>query len=218
MELDEMKLAWQALNQRLEQQQALNLQLFRDHRLDKSQRKLRPLWWGQLLQIAGGVLVMITFAPFWVEHRDSLHLMLCGLMLHAYGLMLVLTAARNLHLQSELDYTAPVVEIQRRLAALKAWRLREALLYGVTGCFIWIPLLLVGFEYLGADLWVDAPLVVWGNIASGVACLGLLYGILRWSQRPGWERLRKALINSSIGRSVLNTQAMLDELARFEKD
>lgn len=218
MELDEMKQAWQTLNRRLEQQQALNLQLFRDDRLEKVQRKLRPLWWGQVLQIAGGALVMLTFAPFWVEHRDSLHLMLCGLMLHAYGLMLVVTAARNLYLQSELDNAAPVVEIQRRLVALRAWRLREALFYGITGCFIWIPLLLVGFEYLGADLWVNAPWVVWFFMANGAACLGLLYGILRWSRRPGWERLGSALINSSIGRSVLSTQALLEEIARFERE
>jgi len=132
--------------------------------------------------------------------------------------MMVLTAARNLELQNRLDHTAPVVEIQRRLAALRYWRLREALIYGVTGCFIWIPLVLVGFELVGADLWVHAPAVVWGFIGSGAACLGLLYGIVRWSRRPGWERLRKALEDSSIGRSVLGTQAMLDELTRFERE
>ena len=218
MELDEMKQAWQVLNQRLDQQQSLNLQLLRDVRLDKTQRKLRPLWWGQLFQIGGGVVVMLLFAPFWVEHRDSLHLMVYGLMLHAYGLMLILTAARNLYLQKQLDSTAPVMEIQRRLAVLSAWRLREAMLHGVSGCFIWIPLVLTLFESVGVDVWVNAPAVVWSFVASGAACLGLMYGVLRWSQRPGWERLRKALLDSGIGRSVLNTQAMLDEIARFERN
>lgn len=218
MELDEMKHAWQTLNHRLEQQHALSVQLFRDDRLDRAHRHLRPLRWGQYLQIAAGVVVMVLFAPFWVEHLDDAHLMADGLMLHAYGLMMILTAARNLELQSRLDYAAPVLEIQRRLAALRYWRLREGLIYGVTGCFIWIPLVLVTFESLGADLWVHAPAVVWGFIASGAACLGLLYGILLWSRRPGWERLSKALEDSSIGRSVRSTQAMLDEVARFERE
>lgn len=38
MELDEMKLAWKALDRRLDQQNALSLQLFRDGRMDKLQQ------------------------------------------------------------------------------------------------------------------------------------------------------------------------------------
>lgn len=217
MELDDMKQIWQTLNQRLEQQQTLNLQIFVDHKLDKARRKLRPLWWGQMTQIVAGIVLMLVFAPYWVAHLGSPHLMVYGLLLHGYGLMFVLTAARNLYLQSRLDYTASVLEIQHRIAALRAWRLREAVLYGVTGCFIWIPLILIGFQQLGADVWIVAPSVVWGFIASGVVCLGLMYGLIRFSRAPGHERLRAALENSGIGRSVRNTQAMLDEIARFEQ-
>ena len=217
MELDEMKQAWQSLNHRLAQQHALSLQMFKDGKSDKARKALRPLWWGQLIQIAVGVVLMLQFAPYWVAHRHNLHLMAYGLLMHAYGLMWILTAALNLHLQSRLDYTAPVIEIQRRLAALRTWRLREALLYGVTGCFIWIPLLLIGFAQVGADVWVTARSVVWADVASGMACLVLMYGIVRWSRLPGHERFRATLDNTIIGRSVRNTQAMLDEIARFER-
>jgi hypothetical protein len=217
MELDEMKQAWQSLDHRLEQQHALSLQMFRERKFDTARKALHPLWRGQVIQIAVGLVLMLQFAPYWVAHRHNLHLMAYGLMMHAYGLMCVLTAARNLHLQSRLDYAAPVIEIQRRLAALRTWRLREALLYGVTGCFIWIPLVLIGFDHVGADIWVTARLVVWADVASGVACLVLMYGIVRWSRLPGHERFRATLDNTIIGRSVRNTQAMLDEIARFER-
>lgn len=212
MELDEMKQAWKALDRRLERQHELDLALFRDGKLDKARRRLRPLWWGQVIQIAAGVLLMLLFAPYWVEHLDSPHLAACGLLLHAYGLLMVLTAARNLYLQGRLDYTAPVLEIQQRVAALRRWRLREALLHGVANCFMWIPLILIGFRQLGADVWVAAPSVVWGFLASGAACLALMYGLIRW------RRSRNLLERSSIGRSVLETQALVDELARFEKE
>lgn len=217
MELDDMKQAWKTLNQRLERQHALDLAAFRDGKLDQARRRLRPLWWGQLLQIVAGIFLMLLFAPYWVEHLDSPHLAVYGLLLHVYGLMFILTAARNLHLQ-RFDYGAPVLEIQRRVAALRRWRLTEAVLYGVTGCFMWIPLLLIGFQQLGADLWVTAPSVVWGNMASGVACLAIMYGLIRWSRRPGHERFRAALERSSIGRGVLETQSLMDELARFEME
>lgn len=217
MELDDMRQIWQMLDQRLEQQRALSLQIFTDQKRDKARRKLQPLWWGQMIQIVTGIVLMLVFAPYWVAHLGNPHLMIYGLLLHAYGLMFVLTAARNLYLQSRLDYAASVLEIQHRIAALRTWRLREALLYGVTGCFIWIPLILIGFQHLGADVWVAAPWVVWAFIASGVVCLGLMYGLIYWSWMPGHERLRTALENSGIGRSVRNTQEMLDEIARFER-
>jgi len=217
MELDEMKQAWQILNKRFEHQQGFNLQMFRDDRAGKARRRLIPLRWGQGLQIAAGVVLMFLAASFWIDHLAEPHLCAEGLLLHAYGLMLVLTAARNLYLQDRVDFAAPVIDIQKRLAVLRQWRLREALLYGVTGCFVWIPLVLVLFALLGADVWAEAPLVVASFLAGGMACLGLMYGLIRWSLRPGHARLRRALLDSCIGRSVLDTQAMLDEIARFER-
>ena len=43
MELDELKTAWQSLDRRLQQQNALNFQLLRSHRVDAMRRGLRPL-------------------------------------------------------------------------------------------------------------------------------------------------------------------------------
>src|ERR1700749_270309 len=100
MELDDMKLAWGLINQRLERQQAINLQIFKDGRMDKATKALRPLWWGQVIQIVAGALLMLAFAPYWVAQRHVLHLMVYGLTMHAYGLLFILTAARNLYLQS----------------------------------------------------------------------------------------------------------------------
>lgn len=217
MELDELKQIWQTLNRRLEEQQVLNLQLLRDGKLEKAHRRLRPLRWGQRLQILGGALLVLWAGPFWAEHLDNGHYLVYGLSLHLYGLLLVVTAARNLYLQSRLDYSASVLEIQQRLVALRVWRLKEAVIYGVTGCFIWVPLLFMLFAEGGADVWASSPAVVWGNLAAGTGCLALFCGLIIWSRRPGWERLRALLEDSSIGQSVRETQVMLEELARFER-
>jgi hypothetical protein len=217
MELDDMKASWALINQRLEQQQVLNLQIFKDNKLDRANRALRPLKWGQMLQIAAGAYFMLQWGPYWLAHRDATHLMICGMAMHAYGLMAVLTAARNLYLQSRLDYGVPVLEIQRRVAALRSWRLREALLYGVTGCVIWVPALLLGFASVGVDVWRNAPDVVLWNLAASVGCIALLYGFVRFSRLPGRERLRAWLDDTVVGRSVRNTQALVEEIARFER-
>ncbi|WP_266157922.1 hypothetical protein [Dyella silvatica] len=216
MELDDFKQAWQALDRRLEQQHTLNALLYRETRLDKARRSLRPLVWGQRLQIVAGVCVMLLFAPFWLAHLDKLHLMLSGLALHVYGLMFVLSAARNLYLVTRIDYAEQVLDIQRQLSTLQAWRERvEWPVFAIIGCFIWVPLILVIFAWMGADVWANAPIVVWSWIASAFGCLLMLWGIVHWMRRSGRER---ALQRSKSGKSVYRAESELDELARFERE
>ena len=78
MELDDMKQAWQQLNQRLDRQQALNLRLYREGRLDKLRHGLRPLIWGQAIQLAFGVLFMLLGTAYWTSHMDAVHRIVLG--------------------------------------------------------------------------------------------------------------------------------------------
>ncbi len=157
MELDDLKLAWQTLDRRLAQQNALNLYQFKENKLAKVKSGLRPLMLGQTIQLSTGVLMMMLFAPFWVEHIATPHLLVYGLSLHLYALMLVIYAARDLHMIGNIDYSAPVVSIQKQLAQLRSWHLRMGPIFAFSGCVIWIPLVLVVFYWLGADVWINAP-------------------------------------------------------------
>jgi serine/threonine-protein kinase len=218
MELDDFKQAWQSLDRRLEQQHVLNLQLFHDGQLDKTRRGLRPLKLGQGVQILVGAMLMLLAAPFWVQHRDTPHLLTDGLLVHGYGLISILFAARTLYLINRVDYAAPVLTIQQQLGELRAWCIRCSLWFSVAWCFFWIPLLLLFFYWLGADVWVTAPLVVYALIASGFASLGLACGLIRWSRHPRRSRLAKYLEDSFAGFSIRRAQAHLDEIARFTKE
>lgn len=219
MELDEMKAAWAEMNERLEQLSTLNLKVFRDGRLREARHALRPLQTGQVVQIVAGVVLMFSFAPVWVAHWGTLHLMLPGLLMHAYGLLFVVCAARTLYLISRADCAAPVLQVQSALAELRLWRARvEQPMFAIAGCFIWIPLLLAGFNALGVDLWAERPAIVGWDIASGFVCLAALYGGVRWVRRSGSERARAALENSIVGRSIGKAQAEFEEIVRFEKE
>jgi hypothetical protein len=216
LELDDLKQAWQVLDRRLARQEAMQLLAFRESRLQKARSGFRRLAFGQGIQIVAGVALMLVFAPFWVAHRDSLHLLVYGLSLHAYGLMLVLFAARDLYLIDRIDYAAPVLDIQKRLAELRAWHLRYGWGFVIAGCFVWTPLMLVIFYWLGADIWVHKPQVVYWFVASSFVALGASYGLVRLAKHfPG---MAKAIDESAAGRSVTQAQAVLDEIARFERD
>lgn len=219
MELDDLKAAWQALDSRMARQNALGALVYRESRLDRARRLLRPLWIGQVVQAIAGVGLIVGAAAFWTSHRDSAYWLACGLLLHLYGLMFILAAARNFHLMGCIDYGQPLLEIQKRLAALRVWRVNvEGPVFAVVGCFMWIPLVLVLLRVeLGADIWLHAPSVVWSFIACGFLCLLGYFGLRYWSHRRG-GRVAEAFDREIAGKSVFRAQAALDEIARFERE
>lgn len=219
MELDDLKAAWQALDSRMARQNALGALVYRESRLDRARRLLRPLWIGQVVQAIAGVGLIVGAAAFWTAHRDSAYWLACGLLLHLYGLMFILAAARNFHLMGRIDYGQPLLEIQKRLAALRVWRVSvEGPVFAVVGCFMWIPLVLVLLRVeLGADIWLHAPSVVWSFIACGFLCLLGYFGLRYWSHRRG-GRVAEAFDREIAGKSVFRAQAALDEIARFERE
>ena len=217
MELDEMKLAWQQIDRRLQRQEDQQQRLFTDGKLGKARRGLRPLAWGQSLQLAIGVVFVVWGASFWFEHRQVLHLLISGLLLHAYGLMFIIFSARNLYLIGQIDYAAPVLEIQRRLADLRAFRLRvEAPTNAVLACFIWIPVLLVSLAENGVDLWAYGGRVFlyWSLTSSAVGLVMVV--LVVWLMR--WLGYGHVLAASAVGRSVHRAEAELAEIARFGQE
>ena len=219
MELDELKLAWQALDRQMDRRYTLDLALFKERRVERLRDRLTPLHVGQWVQLLAGLAMAVLAASFWVQHRATPHLLASGLLLHAYGVMWIVCAARELHLLRGIDPALPVLAIQRRLAQLRAWRLRIAPWFGVTGCLIWIPLVLVLFKAVfGADIWRDAPQVVVAFVAAGGLCLAALLAFMRWVRGPQHARLALAVDDSAVGRSVNRAQAALDEIARFEQE
>jgi hypothetical protein len=217
-ELDDLKLVWQNLNRNLERQHALALHQFKESKLARSRSGFRPLVIGQVIQVICGALLAAISARFWANHLGTPHLMVYGILLHAYGVMLIVFAVRDLVLIHEVDYGAPVIAIQKQIARLRAWHQRAGIWFAVAGCFIWVPLILMIFHGMGVDVWMTKRDVVYWFFFSGFVCLALTYGLVWWSRRPGQARLANYLRESSAGRSVNRAQAMLEEIERFERE
>ncbi|MGC1549714.1 MAG: hypothetical protein WA777_14410 [Rhodanobacter sp.] len=216
MELDEMKLAWQMLDRRLEQQHVLNVQIFRDSRLDKMRRGLRPLVWGQAFQIVVGVIGLMLFAPIWIADRDNLAVLLSGLVLHLYFVGLIVVGAVIQAQIARIDYAAPVILIQRQLLQLrKTYVHYGALICGLPWWFLTAPLLVVLSR--GAIM-VNAPSAIWAQLVVGVVGLLATWWFYRWSHRPEREQLGRKLDDSNAGGSIRRAQTIADELARFEQE
>jgi hypothetical protein len=216
--LDDLKTAWQALDRKLERQHALVLHQFKETKLAKVRGGFRPLVIGQIIQTIIGLMFALLGGSFWFDHIGKPHLVIYGLLLHAYGIMMIVFALRDMVFIHEIDYGAPVVAIQKQIARVRAWRQRAGVWFAVAGCFIWVPLILMIFYGLGADVWMKSRDVVYWFLLSSSICLALTYGLIWWSRRPGRERLAKYLRDSSAGKTVTRAEEMLAEIERFERD
>ncbi|MCY7353748.1 MAG: serine/threonine protein kinase [Lysobacter sp.] len=219
MELDDFKQAWQTLDARLERQNALNLRLYTDGKLEKARSGLRPLVWGQALQMVFGVLLMLLAGSFWVDHRGVLPLLVSGLIVHAYGLAITVIGGITLGMISRIDYAAPVLGIQKQLARLRSFYIRGGMFAGLSWWVLWVPFLIVLAGH-GGDIDGQAWLlsVLYINTGLGVAGLLATWWFHRWSRHPSRPRLAQAMENSLTGESLRKAQRVLDEIERFQQE
>lgn len=218
MELDDLKSAWKALDRRLERDATIHLQLLRERRLDKARGSLRPLYIGQILQMLWGLGFILLGALLWSTKPDVAAVIAAGVVVHAYGVVCIIAAGIVLGGIGRIEYAAPVLEIQKRLAHVRRAYIVSGMVAGLPWWFLWVPLLIVLLGLAGVDLYAHTPATVW--IGLGVGALGLLATAWfhRWSRNPARPRLARAVENAVTGASLRRAQAQLDELQRFERE
>ena len=118
----------------------------------------------------------------------------------------------------EIDYTQPVVDIQKRLAVLRRTYIVNGMLAGLPWWFLWVPLLMVLAGLGGHDLYANAPELVWIGLGVGVAGLAATAWFHGWSRDPARPRLARAVDASVTGGSLQRARAQVDEIARFESE
>jgi len=217
MELDDLKATWHALDRRLQQHDAINLQL-----LDKARSQLRPLFWGQVVQMAFGALIMFMAIACWSQNRHIPVLLVSGLVMHAYGVLAMAMGGVTLGMIQGIDYGEPIVAIQKRLARLRRFHLLGGMLVGLPWWVLWMPMLFVlaGLRPLPVAQSAATPIASWVLIALGGCVAGLLATLLfhRWARQPVRSQLGQRLDDAAAGHGIRRMQSALDEIARFEQE
>jgi hypothetical protein len=217
VDFDDLKRAWQILDRRVERQHTLALLAFKDRQAGKARASLRPLVWGQVAQIAIGVVLMLAAIKVWRTEWPVVHLRAAALLLHAYAVLLIGLGAWTLELAARLDYAAPVVAIQKQLASLTRWYVWCGLAIGPVWWLLWMPLFMVLAALAGVDVLARAP----GWFASwsvfGLAGLALTLAAYRWA-RFVWPALARYMDDAATGTSLRRARAVIDEVERFERE
>ena len=216
MEPDDLKTAWQSLETRMARSDAIQLALLRDTRLVRAKAQLRPLKIGQWLQAALGLGLIVLGVACWTRNIDITGLFVAGIAIHAFGVLTIIGAAATLVLAGRIDYAAPVLQIQRQLAALLRVYALNAALCGAPWWIMWLPVV-VAFAGLGNAQTTSATpaWIVW-NLAIGGVGLAATWGYA-WRNRARVHARPDGPINCADGADgIRRSQRLLDEIAAFE--
>jgi len=218
MQPDDFKIAWQALDRRLELDNRLKLHDLRERTLDKTRSSLRPLFWGQVAQIVFGTAFIALAALLWMSRPEHAAVIVAGVLVHAYGLVAVIGAGVVLGQIGKLDHARPVLDLQKQLLRARTLYIRSGLLAGLPWWFLWIAILQVLTGLGDVDLLDQAPSLVWIGYGLGAAGLLATWWFHHWARRPQRADFGRKMDDSLTGGSLRRALAQLDELKRFEQE
>lgn len=225
MELDEMKQAWQELNARIERSDALAMQVREELKLDKTRSALRRWLWLPAIEFGFG-LATLWIAGFFLARNFTLvgsapAGAIPSLLVLILAVATVVISIRQFALVGGIDYSAPVVAIQRRLSAARALRIRMTQCDLLLGLPLWPVIVAFTLQYVGgygSYRALDSAWLAW-NVLFGLALAGVLVAIARrYGERLSRSSMVGKLANEIAGHGLSVAMGQLDELARFERE
>ncbi len=221
MELDDFKIAWQALEARFDTSLDRNQAVLKELKLDKTRSALRWLRFPPLLALAQGILAALLLDLFLAYHLHEARFGIPALVLQIVVLYTIVTGCRQLATIARIDYSAPVIAIQRTLGELRASRIRDTQWVLLLSPLLWTPLVIVLAKgLLGFDVYrgFGATWLAW-NLAFGLAVIPLAIWIARrYADRFRGSRFMRWLGDAVAGRSLVTAMGFLDEIRQFEKE
>lgn len=182
-----------------QQELAGRLLLVRRELMGRVEKSLRPLLWGQIVQMMFGIGFVALGVYCWTQNKEIPHRLVSGITLHAYGVLMILAAGVVCMRIKRLDYSKSVQEIGDGLEGIRSAYLRFGILLGFAWWLLWMPLVVaVGFDAVvfPPALWISATIGVVGLVVSLIFCTRFLKSenqvAERWKTTLGGESLRAA--------------------------
>ncbi len=191
----------------LEQQElAGRLLLTRRQLMDRVKNSLRPLFRGQQIQIFIGLALILLGVQCWARNTQVLHQVICGVILHVYGVIVISQAALVCTRISRIDYSKPIDMVRSKLESVRSGYLRAGVIIGFVWWLMWIPVsVAVGFDAVLHPNSLIPSLIV--GVVGLFVSLWLYWRALR-SANPSSESWRRKLSGESIAAAYL----ALDEI------
>jgi hypothetical protein len=217
MTLDDLKAAWADLDRKLAVTHAAVHRMHATRALDRAKSALRPLAWKLGWELFEGVAAAVLVGLYLANHLADTRFAVPGLILHALAILSVGATVRQAVLLGRIDHSAPVVDLQKRLAGLRAFRLRVWLGVVFLGPFIWAAGVVVLPKAVGVDVY-DALGWPWvaANFAFGVVFLvAALVAARPLADRFRGSRWLSKVADDLAGRSLARATEQVRQAAAF---
>ena len=211
---------WRAYGDSLDSAQP-NLKLLRDARLGAASSALRKLSRGVLAEVLVAVPLLALLVSFAASNIGSPQHLLPALALLAMTIAQLAFGIYQLDALNSLDFAAPVLALQKRLAELRIRRIRVTQWTLLVSPLLWAPMLLVLIKgLLGVNPYaiLDATWLA-ANVIFGIAVIPLgWWASRRFARRFGHTRFMRRLMDDIGGQSLADAVAHLDHLVQFESE
>jgi hypothetical protein len=220
MTLDDLKSQWTDLDRKLQANIRLNAQLLREQHLQNARSLLRPLIRLIVIEMLMNVVAVVLLGAFMASHIEP-RFLAPAIVLDLCAIGLIVAGGRQLGALSSIDYSAPVLAIQRKLETLRAQRIRTVQWTLLLAPLLWPPLLIVTLEGAFGVNPYEALNAEWltVNVYFGMAMtLLLLWVSTQFADRWQSSTLLRRLMDDIAGRSLNKAAAFLASLSRFEQE
>jgi hypothetical protein len=221
MTLDELKTAWRELDRKVTAAHTTVLQFQAEQKLDRARSALRPLVWKLGWELFEGIVAVVLCGWYLGHNYAETRFAVPGIVLHVLSILSVISTVWQLELVRRIDYSEPVVTIQKRLVELRALRVRTWYWVLILSPLLWILLLITTARgLLGADLYDGAGLpFVLANFGFGVAFLAVAVLVSKvWAARSPDSSWRSWMADGLAGGSLVRAREQVREAAQFQDE
>lgn len=220
MNLDDLQTHWADYDRKLDLSLRLNTRLVRESILQKAGSSLRRLSLLVAIEIAINFVAVVWLGSFAADYYRSPELLVPAIILDIVAIVLLATGIRQVIALRTIDYSEPVLAIQKRVETLRIERLRITKWILILAPLLWIPLLIVTFQgLLGVNVldvfdwqWITA------NVILGLVVIPVMIFVCeRYADRLQHSPVMQRLMNDVAGRNLSAATARLAELGEFEK-
>ena len=191
----------------LEQQElAGRLLLTRRQLMERVEHSLRPLFRGQIMQVFFGVALIFLGAQCWARNMDVPHRVVCGVIMHVYGVVVIGCAAHVCTKIKRIDYSEPVDQVRGSLDRVRHAYLRVGPVAGFPWWLMWIPATVA----IGFDI-VLHPNSLISSVVVGIIGLTMTLWLYLRVQRPDNPAAQK-WTKSFAGKSIAAADQALREI------
>ncbi len=220
VELDDLKVAFNKLDAKMERQTEIQTSFFQQMAHGRIHRTLSPLSRSMTWTIIFGAALAFLGVMAWRgDMARGGGVFISGIVLHVFGILTIISAAVTKVRVAALDVAGPVYETQVKLAALRRTYIAAGLVAGLSWAVLWVPFTVA---VLGLMFHVDMTAqnggLVLAMIAGSALCVVLVMGAMQlWSAATGRAKDGASITDMFVSKSLRKAQAEVNDLAAFSR-